>query len=190
MTKAELRKIYLQKLRSLSADERTEKSEQITDAVFRSVDLGSIRTLHCFISIQKFNEVETGSIFRRLWNEFPEVITVVPKVDLTTGEMRHLKLSPTTELVKNVWEIFEPEHSEFVATDEIDIVLVPLLCFDRKFHRVGFGKGFYDRFLSKSRPDCQKIGLSYFPPVEKIEDVHESDVALDMCVTPTKVFRR
>ncbi len=190
MTKGELRKIYLEKLRSLSAEERAEKSERISNAIFRTVNFESIKTLHCFISIEKFNEVETESIFRRLWTEFPQIIAVVPKVDLTTGEMRHLKFTPTTELVKNAWEIFEPEHNEFVETGEIDIVLVPLLCFDRKFHRVGFGKGFYDRFLTKCRSDCQKIGLSFFPPVENIDDVHDGDVTLDMCITPTEIYRR
>lgn len=146
--------------------------------------------LHCFIAIEKFNEVDTTLIFRRLWGEFPQVTTVVPRVDIQTGEMRHLKFTPDTELVKNVWDIYEPGHNEYVEINEIDIVLVPMLCFDRQLHRVGFGKGFYDRFLSSLRADSQTIGLSYFPPVEKIDDIHEDDVALDICVTPTNILSR
>ena len=74
----------------------------------------------------------------------------------------------------------------------IDMVLVPGLCFDGDGHRVGYGKGFYDRFLKTCRPDCIKIGLSYFEPVESIDDVHEGDVRLDFvshagsCVAATR----
>ena len=69
-----------------------------------------------------------------------------------------------------------------MAPSEIDVVLVPLLCSDGQGYRVGYGKGFYDRFLVKCRPDCRKIGLSYFPPVDRIEDVTESDVKMDEVV--------
>ena len=77
---------------------------------------------------------------------------------------------------------------ELIDEKEIDLVLVPLLCFDKKGFRVGYGKGFYDRFLSKCRSDVLKIGLSYFKPVEKIEDVRDFDVALDYCITPKGVW--
>ena len=63
------------------------------------------------------------------------------------------------------------------------MVLVPGVCFDRDGHRVGYGKGFYDRFLKTCRPDCVKIGLSFFEPVEKIDDVHNGDIALDFLVS-------
>ena len=69
------------------------------------------------------------------------------------------------------------------------MVLVPLLCFDESGHRVGYGKGFYDRFLTKCRPDTQKVGLSYFPPVKEITDADSFDIRLDLCLTPEKVWR-
>jgi 5-formyltetrahydrofolate cyclo-ligase len=53
---------------------------------------------------------------------------------------------------------------------------------------VGYGKGFYDRFLSDCRPHCIKIGLSFFEPEIDIVDVLESDIKLDYCVTPESVF--
>ncbi|MDH3493028.1 MAG: 5-formyltetrahydrofolate cyclo-ligase, partial [Acidobacteriota bacterium] len=70
----------------------------------------------------------------------------------------------------------------------LDFVLVPLLCFDRRGHRVGYGGGYYDRFLAKVRPDCLKIGLSFFGPVDEIEDVHEGDIRLDYCVMPERIY--
>jgi 5-formyltetrahydrofolate cyclo-ligase len=53
---------------------------------------------------------------------------------------------------------------------------------------VGYGKGFYDRFLSECNPETIKIGLSFFDAEELIEGVFENDVKLDYCVTPNTVF--
>lgn len=187
MTKSELRKFYLEKQKAFSAEERAAKSRRIAEQFFKNIDLGGALTLHCFIPIEKFNEIDTMPIFERLWREFPRIQTVVPRVDLETGEMRSLKFASETELVKNAWEIHEPVHQESVEPGEIDMVVVPLLCIDSQGHRVGYGKGFYDRFLSKCSPGCFKIGLSYFAPVDAIGDVHTGDVSLDLCVTPDDV---
>jgi 5-formyltetrahydrofolate cyclo-ligase len=183
VTKSELRKEYLEKQKAFSAEERTARSRRIAEQFFKNVDLGGALTIHCFIPIEKFNEIDTMPIFERLWREFPRIQTVVPRVDPESGEMRSLKFASETELVKNAWEIYEPAHHESVEPGEIDMVLVPLLCIDSQGHRVGYGKGFYDRFLSKCSGGCFKIGLSYFAPVDAIEDVHPGDVSLDLCVT-------
>jgi 5-formyltetrahydrofolate cyclo-ligase len=65
---------------------------------------------------------------------------------------------------------------------------VPLLAYDKHGNRVGYGKGFYDNFLSKCKPETIKIGLSFFPPEDKIDDVSENDVNLDFCVTPEGII--
>ena len=76
-----------------------------------------------------------------------------------------------------------------IPTSKIEVVFVPLLAFDKKGNRVGYGKGFYDRFLSECNPETIKIGLSFFEPEELIEDVFENDVKLDYCVTPDEVYQ-
>jgi 5-formyltetrahydrofolate cyclo-ligase len=188
MLKAELRKIYLARQKSLSAEERSEKSARIAGNFFQNFDLGGIRYLHCFLPIGKFGEIETKPVFERIWLDFPQVETLVPRVDFHAGEIENLKFTPETELVENAWQIHEPSHDETIAAEKIDLVLVPLLCFDEKGFRVGYGKGFYDRFLKNCRADCLKIGLSYFPPIPEIEDAHTHDVKLDFYVTPEKIF--
>lgn len=188
MRKYELRKIYLVKKKVLSSDERAEKNRQIADNFFQNFDLSRIRFLHCFLPIERFNEIDTGMIFGKIWRDFPEIETLVPRVNFQTNEIENLKFTPETELVQNVWEIYEPAHNELIEAEKVDLVLVPLLCFDERGNRVGYGKGFYDRFLSRCRKDCLKIGLSYFPPVGEIEDAREFDVKLDFCVTPDEVF--
>ncbi len=188
MLKAELRKIYLARQKSLSPEERNERSRKITDGFFQNFDLSKIRFLHCFLPIARYNEIDTKQIFERIWREFPNTQTLVPRVDFHANEIENLRFTPETELIQNQWEIHEPVHDELIETGEIDLVLVPLLCFDRKGFRVGYGKGFYDRFLKNCRPDCLKIGLSYFAPVAEISDAQAFDVRLDFCVTPEKIF--
>ena len=187
MNKAELRQQYLEKQKMLSEKERHSASSRIADHFFSGFDLAGVRILHAFIPIEKFNEINTRIIFAKLWRDFPHIETVVPRVDFETNSIRNLKFTHETELVRNVWDIDEPVLGEFVETQRIDMVLVPGVCFDRDGHRVGYGKGFYDRFLKTCRPDCVKIGLSFFEPVEKIDDTHDGDVVLNFVITPDGV---
>jgi 5-formyltetrahydrofolate cyclo-ligase len=189
MTKAELRKTFLADRKSFSVEEREVKSFAIAELFFQRFDLSKIKFLHCFLPIEKFNEIDTRPIFERIWRDFSFIQTLVPRVDFQTNEIENLKFSIETETAKNAWHIFEPTHNEYIETEKIDAVLVPLLCFDKRGFRVGYGKGFYDKFLKNTRADCLKIGLNYFAPVEEILDINEFDVALDYCVTPDKVWK-
>ena len=187
MTKAELRKSNLVRQKGLSPADRRSASDGIAENFFSAFDLRPVRFLHLFIPIEKFNEVDTRPIVERIWREYPNVVTVVPRVDFEANNITSLRFGPDTEVVRNIWNIDEPTHNDFVETELIDMVLVPGLAFDVQGHRVGYGKGFYDRFLGKCRPDCVKIGLSFFEPLEKVDDSYEGDVALDFVVTPREV---
>ena len=189
MTKAELRKIYLAKRQMLSFPEREVASAHIAARLFRDFDLSKARVLHCFIHIERFGEVDTRPIFQDVWSKFPNIQTVVPRVNHEIEELDCLKYGHDTELAFNKWQIGEPAHNDHVEPKEIDMVLVPLLSFDRRGHRVGYGKGYYDRFLRKCRPDCQKVGLSMFEPIDEISDANENDEPLDAAVTPTATIR-
>jgi 5-formyltetrahydrofolate cyclo-ligase len=189
MNKRELRKIYLEKRKTLAPDQIKEKSLQIAERFFQAFDLNRINFLHCFLPIEKFREIDTKLILHRVWFEFSHIETIVPRVNFETNELENLKFTPFTELIENAWMIHEPAHNELVSCEKIDAVLIPLLCFDKKGFRVGYGKGFYDKFLTHCRADCLKIGLNYFPPVEKIEDVNEFDVKLNYCLTPDETYK-
>jgi 5-formyltetrahydrofolate cyclo-ligase len=189
MLKAELRKIYLARQKSLSAAQRSEKSLRIAANFFQDFDLSRIQYLHCFLPIAKFGEIETKPIFERIWRDFQRIETLAPRVDFHSNEIENLKFTIETELFENAWQIQEPSRGESIEAEKIDLVLVPLLCFDERGFRVGYGKGFYDRFLKNCRADCLKIGLSYFSPVDEIEDAHAADVKLDFCVAPEGVRR-
>lgn len=189
MTKADLRKLYLEKRRALSATEIDAASTSITERFFGAFDLSAVRVLHTFIPIAKFAELDTLKICVRVWSEFPATTIAVPKVELESGEMMSIAFGRDTELVVNKWGIHEPAADQLIDPTEIDVVLVPGLCFDRRGHRVGYGKGFYDRFLRTTRKDSAKIGLSYFDPVKTISDIHDGDIAVDSVITPNQLFR-
>jgi 5-formyltetrahydrofolate cyclo-ligase len=189
VTKAELRKVYLERRRALSPDAHSTSSQEITERLFAALDFSSINAISCYISLEHFGEVETGILFSCVWETLPQIITTAPRIDDFTREIDSPIYQPGTLIQRNRWQIPEPVGSEIVAPEALDLVIVPLVCFDRRGHRGGYGKGFYDRFLQKCRPDCIKAGLSFFPPVDSIDDVHEADVPLDLCVMPTDTFR-
>jgi len=188
MTKSELRKIYFEKRKNLAPEEVSKKSLQVAERFFESFDLKKINFLHCFLPIEKFHEIDTKLILHRVWFEFAHIETIVPRVNFETNTLENLKFTPFTELVQNAWMIHEPAQGDLVSCEKIDAVLIPLLCFDKKGFRVGYGKGFYDKFLKNCPADCLKIGLSHFPPIDEIEDVNDFDVRLDFCITPEEIF--
>ncbi len=189
MTKSELRQIYLDKRSALTPGDRDEASRRIADRFFETCDLSAVKTLHCFVPIEKFNEIDTSLIYKRVWNDHLEIQVTAPRLDRVIGQILSVVFAPETELIGNTWGISEPAGTESVEASEIDIVIVPLLCFDEVGHRVGYGKGYYDKFLSRCREDCLKVGLSYFPPVPRIDDVNEYDVPLDYCLSPNQTHR-
>ncbi len=188
MTKTELRKTYLAKQKDMSPIARAEHSFHISQLFFSSLELSEIQFLHCFLPIERYNEINTHIILEKIWRDLPQIETVVPRVNLDTNEIENLRYTHETELVLSNWQINEPSHDEIVETEKVDLIVVPLLCFDLRGHRVGYGKGFYDRFLAKCRPGAKKVGLSYFPPVKEIPDVYGLDIRLDLCITPEKVW--
>ncbi|WP_299705712.1 5-formyltetrahydrofolate cyclo-ligase [uncultured Pontibacter sp.] len=188
MHKAELRKTMLQRRRALSIDEVAVRSQHIADLFFKHFPPKAGQTVHVFLPIIKNNEVNTWAIIERLRLEHPEVRVVVPVTDAEQNVLTHHHLTEESVLVENAWGIPEPKDAQIVHANEVDVVLIPLLAFDRQGHRVGYGKGFYDRFLADCRPDVIKIGLSLEPPVERIADPNIYDVPLDYAVMPEGVW--
>jgi 5-formyltetrahydrofolate cyclo-ligase len=188
MTKKELRKIYLKKRIGLSDAEFERLNEQLCEHFFSAVKLKGVHVLHTFLPIRKTKEVNTWLIIERLQKDFPNVKISIPKINNHTSELENYYLEGPGQLKNNTWEIPEPVKGVPTPNDRIDAVLVPLLAFDKQGHRLGYGRGFYDRFLASCRPDCLKIGLSFFEEEEKIDDISEKDVALDLVVTPLTVL--
>jgi 5-formyltetrahydrofolate cyclo-ligase len=89
----------------------------------------------------------------------------------------------------NEFGISEPQSGIKISENQLDVVFVPLLCFDKHGHRVGYGGGYYDRLLKKCSKNTIKIGLSFFDPIKKIEDIIQSDVKMDYCISPKNIYK-
>ncbi|MDX1314733.1 MAG: 5-formyltetrahydrofolate cyclo-ligase [Eudoraea sp.] len=184
MLKREIREQYPRLREELPQDILKEKSIGISNQLLK-LPVWDAEYFHIFLTISEKKEVDTSAIIPVLQGRDKHVI--IPKVT-GEGELSHFLLSDNTRLIKNKWNIPEPENGIQIREDQIDVVFIPLLAFDREGYRVGYGKGFYDRFLEKCREDVIKVGLSFFPPVDKILDREDHDVPLDHCVTPEEIY--
>jgi 5-formyltetrahydrofolate cyclo-ligase len=186
MIKADLRKLYLQKRLSLSDAEYAHLNFQLFNMFFETIDLSFVNTLHSFLPLKQNHEPDTWNIIARVQQEFPHIKISIPRVNRSTREIENFFFEGLQQLQPDPWGIPEPTGGLSTPDDAIDIVLVPLLAFDKKGHRVGYGKGFYDKFLSRCKPTCRRIGLSLFPPIEEISDANDFDQSLNHVVTPHK----
>jgi 5-formyltetrahydrofolate cyclo-ligase len=187
MRKDELRKIYLAKRNALSESERQNLSNKLCDLFFSTVDLSLLKVIHIYLPIEAKQEPDTWLIINRIRKEFPHIRISIPKIE--REQLESIIFEGLHQLEKDSWGISEPKQGVTTPTEEIDLVIVPMLAFDKLGHRVGYGKGFYDRFLKNCRSDCKKIGLSFFEPEEKIEDSNPLDIPLHLALTPKRVFQ-
>ena len=192
MDKKVLRSKYKVLRQSLTQEEIEDKSLAIANQLLRMDTVSSGRLVwdklyyHLFLTIEEQKEINTEYILQILAGKDKEI--VISKCEFATLGMTHFLLTDNTKIKKNSYNVPEPVDGLEVPDAKIDVVFVPLLAYDQQGNRVGYGKGFYDNFLSKCKPETIKIGLSFFPPEEKIEDVSESDVKLDYCVTPEGII--
>lgn len=185
MEKAELRRLYKQKRQELSLEAIESGSLDISNQLLK-LPIWKASFYHIFLSIAEHKEINTDYILNILSGKDKNII--ISKSDLENVKLTHYLLMDNTLIKKNKWNIPEPVDGIEISVDKIEVVFVPLLAFDQLGHRVGYGKGFYDSFLAECKPETIKIGLSLFEAEEPIENVHESDVALDYCVTPHKHY--
>lgn len=184
-SKKELRLHYKNLRKELSSDLIEEKSLAIANNLLK-LSIWNKTYYHVFLPIEEQKEVNTEFILHLLSGKDKEI--VVSKSDFETRIMNHFLLTDNTKIKKNEYNIPEPLNGLSVPSEIIEVVFVPLLAFDIFGNRIGYGKGFYDKFLAECKPETIKIGLSFFEAVNQIDDVFESDVKLDYCVTPEKIY--
>jgi 5-formyltetrahydrofolate cyclo-ligase len=184
MLKKELRIKYKELRQNLTFEEIEEKSLAIANQILK-LDIWENTYFHIFLPIEEQKEVNSEFILNVLQAKDKEI--VISRSDFETTSMTHFLLTDNTKIKKNEYNIPEPTNGLPVPTEMIDVVFVPLLAYDKQGNRVGYGKGFYDKFLSECKTNVVKIGLSFFEPEELIEDVFENDIKLNFCVTPENI---
>lgn len=184
--KKTLRRVYLEKRLLLSKVEFDERSKLLLRQIKQHINFNDYKYLHTFLPIIDKREINTWSIIQEARSVNPEIQIGVSK-SLPQGQLRHFLLEEGTRIVFNKWGIPEPEGAEELPPATFDLVMVPLISFDKVGHRIGYGKGYYDRFL-KLIPAANKVGLSISPPVDMIPYVEKNDLPLNSCITPFRVY--
>ncbi|WP_299533123.1 5-formyltetrahydrofolate cyclo-ligase [Ulvibacterium sp.] len=184
MLKKDLRKQYSKLREEISVPSLINSSLHITNRLLQ-LPIWSFDYYHIFLSIAQKKEIDTSFTLSILQGRNKNV--VVPKVD-SNNRLLNCLLSDNTKLKKSVWQIPEPVKCKEVASQLIDVVFIPLLAFDVQGNRVGYGKGFYDRFLKECRSDIIKVGVSLFEAEKSITDISAEDIPLNYCVTPEEIY--
>lgn len=184
MLKKDFRTDYKNRRKSISDKSLSDSSLVIANALL-NIPIWDFDYYHIFLPISQQREIDSSFILSILQGKDKHI--VLPKVT-DSGTLKHYLLTDATKLRTNRWNIPEPVDGIEIATKKIDVVFVPLLAFDTKGNRVGYGKGFYDAFLRECRKDVKKIGLSLFQAEDAIEDINAYDIPLDYCVTPEKIY--
>ena len=185
MTKSELRKAYKLRRGALSEEHIEVQSLHIANQLL-DLPIWDYNFYHIFLSIEEHKEVNTDYVLNILSGKDKHII--ISKSDFSTFEMSHYLLTDNTKIKKNEWNIPEPLDGIPIDTSQIDVVFVPLLAFDKKGNRIGYGKGFYDRFLAKCKPETVKIGLSFFDAETEIFETTPGDIGMDYCVTTNHIY--
>ncbi|MBL1409694.1 5-formyltetrahydrofolate cyclo-ligase [Sphingobacterium faecale] len=188
MTKNELRILYKEK-RQLLNDTVCRSYDEALLGDLQKMDWSGVNYVHIYLPMDGAKEPDTLGFKKWLEKLLPQVHFVISRSDFRNHEMIHYLWDEHTVLEVNKWGILEPIGGCLVEENALDVVLVPLLVMDQEGNRVGYGKGFYDRFLAKCSPTVRTIGLTYFEPVERISDVGEWDVRLQYCISPTRTYR-
>ena len=188
MTKEHLRKLYKEKRKALTDIEKL-KLDDLMLIHFQLLPLDVPAHIMSYVPFEKMNEFDPQTIIDYCYFKNQHQQLFYPVVNPNSDEMKCVLVDDNSTFEPNKYGILEPVNAVTISPEELDWVLMPLLCFDVIGHRVGYGKGYYDRFLNLCREDVIKIGFSYFDAIPLIEDSNYLDVKLDYCVTPTRMYQ-
>ena len=178
MNKSELRKQMKAYRLSLDKDERKSLDMKIADRLLKLIE--PYDTVLCYVSSDI--EVDTRYILSRLFSDSTKMV-LAPKCVKGTNVMHFYPIKGFDDLEKGCFSIDEPKEgiaAQTVFSDK-SCCIVPALCYDTQGYRVGFGKGFYDRFLAGF--NGVKIGICYSGCIVESIDCDETDIKTDIYVT-------
>ncbi len=186
MKKNLARKSHLEKRANLAKEQFNDCEKQTILNCIELIKKLKPKVVHCYLPISNKLEINTELIFNFCWEN--NIKTVVPISDFENNTMISVLYNNETELEINYYKIPEPKNPVIVMNKEIDFIVTPLLAFDKFGQRVGFGKGFYDRFFIQCKSNVKKVGISLFEPIDKIENLNQYDIPLDHAISPNNTF--
>ena len=180
--KEKLRQVILAKLKQQSAELRRKKSELIIAKLKRRAEFRNSIGLMFYIATA--NEVDTKPLILEMLQQRREVI--VPYVDRKTDSLMPVQMHDFKgDLGPGSYGILEPrpELVRLFDLNRLDLVLVPGIAFDRRGHRLGRGKGYYDRFLKTLPPHVKCFGLAFDFQIVQSVPTDEFDMSVDRIIT-------
>jgi len=187
MTKVELRTLYKEKRQQITDKEKL-KLDDLLLIKLQQLGLPDISTLLSYWPMAHQNEPNTQiftSYYRHL---IPGLQICYPVTTISDCSMKAMLIDEETVYTTSKFGTVEPNSAIEISPIDIDLIFVPMLAYDADGYRVGYGKGFYDRFLARCHASVLTIGFSYFEPVNKIDDRNSFDVPLNYCITPQDIY--
>ena len=186
MNKDTVRKIYLKKRQEFSMTEFDDVSSYLIHNTIELISDLQPQCIHCFLPMHSKGEINTLPIIEYCWNN--KIDVVVPVTNFKDKTLKNAEFKPNTQTKITTLNITEPINPVWKSNNIIDLVITPLLAFDMKGFRVGYGGGFYDRFFASLGMNINRVGISLFDPCEFIDDMSELDIPLTHCVTPRRIY--
>lgn len=172
LTKTELRHMLKQARLALSPEDRQTKSTAIAGHLWQAIDWSEVTTIHCFEPIEHLGEVDTTDFIAALADEHPT-----------------LQLF-TSRRLNSTWQIVSLTDGKPVsAPPQFDVIIVPMLGFDDNLQRIGYGSGYYDRFLA-TQPGTKKIGICFDLGKIPLIPAESHDIPLDTIITESQTYVR
>jgi len=181
--KQQLRNKYLQILKNISANDKRQWDEEIYQQFINSKYFANNQVFALYYSLSY--EVNTIKIITALLVAKKKV--ALPRMNGNNLDFFYID-SLSDLVVDNQWKIYQPKvNSQKVNITNIDVLILPLVAFNEDYYRIGHGKGYYDRFLSKSNFKGLKLVLAYKVQkvTEKIKFVNDWDIAFNVLITNT-----
>lgn len=181
MDKRDLRSKYHRQRDEVKAIERDEMSREITERLLSSSVYKNSKSIFCYCSMG--SEVNTYGILKAALKDGKKV--AVPKVLSDEGIMAAIKIANLNSLKPGRYNILEPVSNE-EATD-VDLAIVPGLIFNKKGYRVGYGKGFYDRYLKGK--NLLSIGICFEFQITDLDFQNEFDIPVNYIFTEKSIYK-
>lgn len=186
--KEELREKYFEKRQNLSDEFIKNKSEEIINKLVEYVQEHNYNDIMIFVSFR--NEVDTHGLIKK-WLKDKEKTIYVPYIDKDLDEMKVSKIQNyIKDLKPGVFDILEPreELKGNTSIKNIELIIVPGLIFSKQGYRIGYGGGYYDKFLSKVKPTVDKIGITCSDFIVDDLPVDKHDLPVDKIITDQEII--
>ncbi|SMG41945.1 5-formyltetrahydrofolate cyclo-ligase [Marivirga sericea] len=189
MDKNTLRKVYLEKRKFLSQAEYERRNQLLSARLIAFFKTREFQCVHTFVPIKKNKEPDTFPFIQYLWTEKPYVNVITGISDLKKPAMYHVEIKQDTSFLENSWGIPEPQDGVPFPVEKIQMVLVPMVTGSKNGHRIGYGKGYYDRFLQKCSQDTLLVGINLAPLLDGSVFVDQYDIPMQYMITPFEEFK-